>query len=231
MPALAHRVLLAVAFLALPRPGGAQEKLPLVEVPSVGTPDAALGFMISGDGNWVAADRSIAATLAGHGIPVVGLKARDYLSRKRTPEEVARDVEGVLRSYLQRWDRHEIVLIGYSRGAVMLPFVVNRLSPDLRERIRLVALLGPTDWASFEFHALDLVRDVHRASDLPLLPEVERLTWTNVLCIYGEDEKESLCRSAPEGLMKVVRRDGGHRIHDGRDVGSLVLEALHAAGS
>ena len=226
MPPLRTLLLPLLLLSQMPRSGLGQEKLPLVEVPAAGPVGPMFAFMISGDGNWTAATGDIAGTLAEHGIPVVGLKARDYLARKRTPDEVAGDVEGVLRSYLQRWGDCEIVLIGYSRGAVMMPFVANRLSPDLRDKIRMVALLGPTEYASFEFHMIDLVRDVRRTSDLPLLPEVERMVWTDVLCVYGDDEKDSLCESAPSGLMRVVRREGGHRIHDGASVGAIVLDAL-----
>ncbi len=221
---------LLLLTLAAGAPPGTPQSLPLVEVPSV-VDGPLLAFLISGDGNWAGADKDMAAELAAHGIPVVGLKARDYLtSRRATPAGTTADAEQVLRTYLERWDRREIVLVGYSRGAELMPFVANGLPGDLRDRVRLIALLGPTDHASFRFHTIDLVRDVHRATDLPVLPDVERLGWTQVLCVYGDDEKNSLCRLELPDFVRVVERDGGHRIKDGKEVAATILDALGVAG-
>jgi type IV secretory pathway VirJ component len=207
----------------------AAQGLPLVEVPS--TRDGPLlAFLISGDGNWAGADKDMAAELAARGISVVGLKARDYLkSRHATPEGTTADAAQVLRTYLERWNRSGIVLVGYSRGADLMPFVARGLPEDLRDRVRLVALLGPADHASFQFHAIDLLKDVHRATDLPVLPEVEGLGWTKVLCVYGDDEKNSLCRLDLPDFVQVVARDGGHRIKDGGPVVDAIVEALGVA--
>jgi len=203
--------------------------LPLVEVPSSGD-GPLLAFLISGDGNWAGADKRMATELVARDISVVGLKARDYLkSRHATPEGTAADAEQVLRTYLDRWNRSQIVLVGYSRGADLMPFVANGLPEDLRERVRLVALLGPADHASFQFHTMDLLRDVHRDTDLPVLPEVEGLGWTKVLCVYGDDEKDSLCRLGLPDFVRVVERDGGHRIKHGGLVADAIVEALGVA--
>jgi type IV secretory pathway VirJ component len=51
-----------------------------------------------------------------------------------------------------------------------------------------------------------------------------------MLCVYGKDEKESLCRSAPSGLMTVVERNGKHHF-DGNyaALGDMVYEAVTRA--
>ena len=223
----------AAAFLlgcaATSHPGhvSAQDHLPLVEVPAAGVDSMTLALLISGDGNWAAADRKMSAALAARGIAVVGLEARTYLTHRHPdPDIAARDVEGVLRAYLDRWHRSDIVLVGYSRGADMIPFVANRLPGDLRERIHKIVLIGPVENASFQFHYIDLVKNVHRPTDLPLLPEVERLDWADVLCIYGEDEHDTLCRAAPPGLMETDEHAGGHRIHDPEELASTVVDWL-----
>jgi type IV secretory pathway VirJ component len=200
--------------------------LPLVEVAPREPGGHILALVMSGDGGWASMIKGFSDDLSARGIAVIGLKSASYLSRPRTPEETARDMERVLRTYLDRWGRDEIVLAGYSRGADMAPFIANRLPADLKARIRLVAMFGPEVNASFEFHRIDLIRSVSRPTDIPTLPEVEKLKGVRMLCIYGQEEEKSLCPAAPEGLMRVVARPGGHRVHDARLLSGLVLEEL-----
>ncbi len=211
--------------------GAPPGELPLVDVPASGRvaapPGRPVAMFISGDGDWAGADRVVADSLAAAGIPVVGLRARTYLtSAPRDPEGLAADVTRVLREHLAGGDHERVILIGYSRGADLMPFAVTRLPTDLRERVELVALLGPTANASFTFHWVDLVRNVHRDSDRPVMPELEKMRDLRVVCVYGEDESQALCPHAPPGLMEAVERPGGHRIADPAGVARIILERV-----
>lgn len=219
-------VALTVSFQSLP--STPVRKLPLVEVPAASVPGRPLAFVFSGDGDWAAADKKIASVFARAGIPVVGLKARSYLrGAKRGPDGTAHDVAAILTEYLARWGRESVILVGYSRGADLMPFVVDRLPDRLRRRVRLVALLGPQPNASFTFHFIDLLKDERRSTDLPVLPEIERIEGIPIVCVYGEKESGSLCPKAPPGLMEVVRRPGGHGLGDeGTDVAIMLLRKL-----
>lgn len=219
-------VVVACDACASAAPGDALSALPLVEVPTPRPGGRVLGLAISGDGNWAHMIADLSRTLADSGIPIIGLEARSYLLNGRTPEETASDMERVLRAYLARWDRDEILIVGYSRGADLAPFVVARLPDDLKQRVRLVALLSPTTTTNFHFHWIDLVRSVHRATDIPLLPEMARMRDVRTLCVYGRDERESLCSEAPPGWMHIVVREGGHRTTDYRLLARLVLTEL-----
>ncbi len=171
--------------------------------------------------------KGVTRALGEHGMPVVALDARRYLSSPKTPEQTAADVARMLRWYLQAWRRDSVVLLGYSRGADLVPFVANRLPGDLAGRVRLVAMLAPSTTASFEFHLIDLIKDVRRPTDIPLRPEVERLTGTPVLCVYGEEDAHSLCPTLPPSVARVVSRRGGHHFDGDRDaLARLILDAL-----
>ncbi|MDB4948341.1 MAG: virulence factor family protein [Gemmatimonadetes bacterium] len=153
---------------------------------------------------------------------------RAYLSRRRTPDETAADVARIARHYMGAWRRGSLVLVGYSRGADTAPFAANRLPADLRARLSLVALLGPSTYANFEFHWADLVSSTPRPDDLPTAPELVRLRGTRVLCVYGTGEKDSLCRAADPAAVTLVSREGEHHF-DGnfRSLGDLILGALN----
>lgn len=201
--------------------------LPLTEVPAAGA-TRAVAVLLTGDGGWQAIDKGVAAALASHGVAVVGLNARSYLSgANRTPDDAARDVARVLRYYGARWGDGQLLLVGYSRGADMLPFVASRLPADLRARTGLVAMLGLARAASFEFHWTDMVRDTHRATDLPTAPELAKLRGLPLLCVYGADERDSGCRDADPSLVTRVERGGAHHFDgDYAALGDIILAHL-----
>ena len=198
--------------------------LPLHTVAAKTSPGVALAVMLTGDGGWARLDRRIADDLSAHGVGVVGLDSRAYLMQERTPDEAAADIARVIRRYSSQWSSPRVTLIGYSRGADIAPFIVNRLPPDLRRSISLVALLGPAERADFQFHWTDLLYETSKPSDRPILPELERLRGTPVLCVYGKDEKESLCRLADSSAVRVDRRPGRH--HFDGDYDAIATEIL-----
>ncbi len=202
--------------------------MPVTEVPA--DSGHRLAVFWSGDGGWAALASQISRELAAGGVAVVGVNSRVWLDAgTRSPDAVAHDTERLLRAYLARWSRTRIVLIGYSRGADFLPFVINRLPADLQERLDLVVLLGAASRASFEFHFLDLVRDTHRPTDIPTLPEVQRNTTARFLCVRGSRETDSLCPLMPAARTRVITREGDH--HFDRDYQAIARSILAALGS
>ncbi len=184
--------------------------LPLVEIPAREPATDLFAVMISGDGGWAGIDRDLGATLAAHGIPVAGLSSLEYFWNRRTPEEASKDLERILRHYFDKWEKSGVILIGYSLGADVLPFMADRLPPDLRAGVRLIALLGPSREVDFEFHLSDWLGNLVHRPELPVLPEIYKLKGSPVLCIYGDDEDDSLCRNLEPGSARVVAVKGGH---------------------
>jgi type IV secretory pathway VirJ component len=219
---------------AHPRHGGAVVNsadsvtdLPLVVVRASGAPSGTLAVMLTGDGGWAALDRTLADSIAAHGTPVVALDSRTYLSRQHDPDSAANDLARILRHYLPYSAASRVLLVGYSRGADVLPFMATRLPPDLLAKVRVVALLGPASNANFRFHLIDLISNRHRKDDLPTVPEIEKLRGRRILCFYGVKEKQSACPSLPPGLATSFEMPDGH--HFGKrygEIGARIVEAL-----
>ena len=205
----------------------AESPFPVVEVGA--DSGHTLALLLTGDGGWARGDRALAEALARGGVAVVGLDTRAYLrAAHRTPESASRDAAQILERYSALWHRDRLVLVGYSRGANIAPFLVSRWPAVLRQRLALLALVGLADRASFEFRWQDLLHEPRRASDLPTRPELERIRGTPTLCVYGTDEKGSLCPSLDQSLAHVSRIPGGHVLDasSGAMAGALVLRAL-----
>ncbi len=198
--------------------------LPVVERPATATPGEAqrdqFALLISGDGGWAGLDRSIAAAFAARGIPVVGLDSLRYFWSERTPEKTAGDVAAIIEHYQALWHRHGVQLVGYSFGADVLPFIVNRLPATLAAQVAGVTLIGPSQSATFEIHVSDWLPG-KAVPGAPLKPELERLTPAP-LCLHGGGESDSGCLLLPATQSAQV--GAGH--HLGGDADGIVERIL-----
>ncbi|WP_295549524.1 AcvB/VirJ family lysyl-phosphatidylglycerol hydrolase [uncultured Pseudacidovorax sp.] len=198
--------------------------LPVTEVPVQG-PGKRFAVLVSGDGGWASIDKRLAAALAKDGIPVAGLDSLRYFWTRRTPEGVAADLDRLIRYYAARWGRSEVLLLGYSQGADVLPFVYNRLPERTRASVKLLGLLGPGEKAAFEFHVSNWIG---KSGDQPIAPEAKRLPAGLTLCVYGTEEKaDSLCPRLDATQAKVLPMPGGH--HLGENYEDLAAKVLQAA--
>jgi type IV secretory pathway VirJ component len=186
--------------------------LPLVEVAASGPRSAAMAVLLTGDGGWGVTDRGIARSLAERGVPAVGLNSLRYFWHARTPETAASDLERILRHYRDAWNRDQFILIGYSLGADVLPFMASRLPAELLDRVRALVLIGPSHDVDFKFHIGDWLGEFHRKDDRPVLPEVQKLRGRTILCFHGNGEKNSLCSDLEHSLARVYVYPGGHRV-------------------
>ena len=166
--------------------------LPVNEVPATaGSNSEELAVLLTGDGGWAGLDQELAARLAADGVPTVGLNSLKYFWTERTPEETAKDVARVISHYLAAWNKQRVLLVGYSFGADVLPFVVNRLPPELRARVATISLVGVDSNASFEIKIAGWVGNDDGGP--PTRPEIAAIATVPVLCIYGEGESDSIC--------------------------------------
>jgi type IV secretory pathway VirJ component len=219
-----------------PPPAGLSD-LPIVEIPAppvAAQPGAALAdaartdsfaIIMSGDGGWAGLDQDVAAALSAKGIPVVGLDSLRYFWTARTPEGLAADTDRMIRYYLAHFGKQRVLLIGYSQGADVLPFAVNRLPAAARAHVALAAVMGMSDHALFEFHLSSWISD--SKSGPATLPEITRISGVPVLCIYGADESDSLCPQLDPKKFIIVRLKGGH--HFDGDYANLARQILAAA--
>jgi type IV secretory pathway VirJ component len=208
-------------------PPAALGDLPVVEVaaqPGIASSDA-FAILMTGDGGWAGLDQDIAAALTAKGIPVVGLDSLRYYWTARTPEGLAADTDRMIRYYLAHFNKKRVLLIGYSQGADVLPFAVNRLPTATRAQVALTAIMGMSEHALFEFHVSSWISDDNSGPET--LPEVNRITGMPVLCIFGEDEHDSLCPELDPKRFRIEKVKGGH--HFDGDYAGLAEKILAAA--
>ena len=214
---------LAVAHSAtLPAPPASLGSLPIVEVSPSHQQGSTFAVLLSGDGGWAGLDRDVAGALSRKGVPVVGFDSLRYFWTSRTPDGLATDLDKLIRYYAAHWSKQKVLLIGYSQGADVLPFAVNRLPATTRTLLHGTVLMGLGEKASFEFQLGNWI-----GSDdggLPVEPEMRRLSSTDTLCLYGKDESDSLCPQVQRGRIKAQALPGGHHFDGAYDkLAQLIL--------
>ena len=218
---LAHTLL--VGAVSTPADSGGVPGLPVVEVRARAGRDSTLAVLLSGDGGWAAGDRTIAAAFAGAGVPVVGLDVPSYLAVARTPAGASADLQRLLEHYLGSWHKRRVILIGYSHGANIAPFMVSRLPDSLRQRIDLLAMVGLEDHASFDFSLADVVADVRHEGDLPFCRRWRSCAdFRCCACGARTTATRSVARSRRRRRVETIRAATGSQ---GRraELGTLIL--------
>jgi type IV secretory pathway VirJ component len=206
---------------------GALADLPLIEVKPVDPAGNALAIVISGDGGWGITDRGIANALAQKGILAVGWNSLHYFWNAKTPEKAAQDLERVLRGYLAARRLENAVIVGYSLGADVAPFMISRLPGELQSKIRAVVLLGPSPMVDFEFHLTDWLMSRQRSTSLPVRPEIAKLDKMRIFCIYGKGDSDAICGSMNLSNVTSIEIAGGHRIgREYQPVVDVILKAI-----
>jgi type IV secretory pathway VirJ component len=204
------------------------EDLPLVELP-VDTAGSVMAVIYSGDGGWRDIDKDIAGYLQSKGVPVVGVDSLRYFWAEKKPDQTAKDLDRILEHYRAAWHRPDVLLIGYSFGADVLPFAYNRLPPAAKAAVRRLVLLGPSLSADFEIHVTGWLGLDSGPEAPPLAPELKRLDPGLVECVYGREEEDSGCTLPELAGATLVKTEGGH--HFDGDYVTLAQDILAGAAA
>jgi len=186
--------------------------LPLVEVAPEGQQQDVVAILLTGDGGWAGLDRDIAGALSARGISVVGWNSLQYYWKARTPEEAALDLDKIIAHYSTAWKKKTVICIGYSFGADVLPFLINRLSQESGNKVKLVAYLGLSPSADFEFHVSDWIGGGDSKTSRPVLPEIGKIKGKPMLYFYGSDEKNSIADKLNPAAITCIPLAGGHHL-------------------
>jgi len=179
-------------------------------------------FYISGDGGFNRFSTSFMQSLNKEGYAVIGLNAKDYFWNKRKPQEAASAIEDAINGSNKEWKKKNIVLIGYSFGADVGPFILNHFSAALSSKVSRLILLSPSSKTDFEIHVLQMFGwGKNQGESVPA--EVNKISKP-VMIIVGDDEDEFPFNELTIKNKQVIKMPGGHH-YDG-DVGALCKQIV-----
>lgn len=189
-------------------------KLPVNMVP-VAAHDTSkpMVLYITGDGGWNKFSRNLAIALAGNGYPVASLNANEYFWKKKTPAQTAADITLLIKTCQLNWNRKKIILLGYSFGADVMPFVYNLLPADLNTQVTNICLLSVSTHTDFEIHLMAMLGAGFNKGE-SVVAEINKINNKPVTLIFGEGEN-----SFPLNQLKIknytqITLDGGHHYNE-----------------
>jgi type IV secretory pathway VirJ component len=186
-----------------------ESNMPLTFIPASGNENLPLAFFISGDGGWSGFDQSVCENLSEKGMPVIGLDAQKYFWKEKQPQETSDDVASAVDYYLKQLNKNSVVIIGYSFGACVAPFIANNFPLPLRDCIKGVYCFSPDLTGDFEIHVADMIhfktKDKYNVNE-----EMEKIKSLNPVCIFGIEEDKELRNCFSESGIKVETLPGNH---------------------
>lgn len=218
---VSRNVLTASATTGLPL------DLPIVPIEAAPTRNT-IAIIYSGDGGWRDIDQKLGAYLQEEGIPVVGVDALRYFWNEKTPQQTAVDLSRIIATYRERWKVENVVLIGYSFGANILPATYRLLPQADRDAVRLVSLLALSHQADFEIAVTGWLGYAGAGKHGDPVEDLSAMEPIKIQCIYGVEEEDTACPDVAEIPGADVRsRSGGHHFDgDYRALNRLIVDRL-----
>ena len=182
-------------------------------------------FYISGDGGMNSFSNNLCKTLNGKGYDVFALNAKSYFWNRKTPEQTAKDINNYLIRKIAGRKNPHVVLIGYSFGADVLPFVVDRLSKNISDSILVSFLMASSGSTDFEIHWSDIFGGNSKRS-MDVVSEINKLSGKNIVIINGSDEEDLALNKISLKYTHEVLPGGHHFDGDTEEIARVILKHI-----
>jgi type IV secretory pathway VirJ component len=141
-------------------------------------------FYISGDGGFNKFSTSLCEALNKDDFDVIALNSKIYFDDKKTPEQTTLDITNFLSKKLAGRQNQQVIFIGYSFGADVLPFVLNRLPKNFQYDVKTSFILASSGSTDFEIHWSDLFGGNSKRS-MDVVTEINKLQNKKIVIIDG----------------------------------------------
>lgn len=189
------------------------KELPLTILPVSWNNGLPMVFFISGDGGWIKTDMGISKLLNEHGMPVVGLDALKYFWREKTPDVSADEFSKIIEHYMRLWNRNSFILVGYSFGASVVPFIATRLNDQLMASLKGVYCFSPEEKGDFKIRLSDFLYRKY-GGKYKVLPELTKITSVKPICAFGKGEDKNIRRNFLSSGLRIEILPGKHNYDD-----------------
>src|SRR5208283_1674947 len=209
-------------ILQAQKPEPYNSDMPLTLHPTLTKKNLPLAFFISGDGGWTNFDQAVCENLSEKGMPVIGLDAQKYFWNEKQPKETADDIAKAINHYLEQWNKTSFVLVGYSFGASVAPFIANCFSPEMKETLKGVYCLSPDETGDFEIHISDML-NFNNTEKYDVIREIKMISSLKPVCVFGSEEDSEVRKHFSLTGVKVETIPGSHHYDNNYDALAMII--------
>jgi type IV secretory pathway VirJ component len=205
-------------------------RLPVtVKVPSVVVAERPIVFFITGDGGMKKFSVDMVNIFAGKGYPVIGLNTLKYFWNKKTPQQAAADVTALLQYYSSQWNNHAFILVGYSMGADVLPFIYQHLPAAFQSQTQHLVFMSPSASTDMVVHISDMLGKTSTPGSMSVTGAMNGITGKPLLLVFGQDEKDFDIKALTiRNYHQIILPGGHHYNEDALGVVQQILTHLYA---
>lgn len=189
-------------------------KLPVtVKAPAAGNHNPVVVFL-SGDGGMKKFAVDMVNSFSAKGYPVIGLNSLKYFWSKKTPQQAGADVAALMEYYGKQWNNHTFLLVGYSMGADVLPFIYQHLGATLQGQTASLVFMSPSASTDMVVHISDMLGKSSTKGELNVPQGMNTITNKPLLLIFGKDENDFDLHALTVTNYKSLVLPGGHHYND-----------------
>jgi len=180
---------------------------------------------ITGDGGWNKFSKNLCESFTLKGFPVVALNSAKYFWEKKSASQTSTDVTEIIRHFQKLWNKKNIILVGYSFGADVAPFVYNLFNKEVASNIVNINLLSPSAKTDFEIHVMVMLGGSGGGESVT--NAINKINNKQLLLIFGEDESDFPIEELKIKNYTRIKLTGGHHYDgDEQTVCNTILKYL-----
>ena len=175
-----------------------------------------LVFYISGDGGFTDFSSSLCNLINKSGYSITFFNSYTYFWNKKTPAQTANDIAAYVEKQCSKRKNQQFILIGYSFGAEIAPFVINNLPDTVKKKLVSTVLLSPSSSTDFEVHVWDMMGGKKKRS-MDVVAEINKMGQQKTTTIFGNKENDFPVSQVKLKNYKNENLPGGHRFEGNTD--------------
>jgi len=203
--------------------GYSQNSLPLQYTGHSNTTKPLIVYL-SGDGGMNSFTTSLIQSLNKKGYAILALDSKSYFWKKKDPQEFASAMSQSISNYLKAEKRSSFVLLGYSFGADVSPFLVTRLPQTLHPKCKGLVLLSVSAHTEFEVKVLDMLGWGSK-KDENVIAELNKVSLP-VTMFFGKDETDFPANKVTIRKQVIIMEGGHHYDNDTDDLSNRIITKI-----
>lgn len=202
------------------------QELPIT-VWNASSQDKPLIFYISGDGGINRFSSDLCKTINSNGFDVYALNARSYFYSRKTPQQAAAAIDAYLSAKLNGRPNQQIVLVGYSFGADVMPFILNLLPKELHDKVLVTFIMASSGSTDFEIHWSDILGGNSKRS-MDVVSEINKIAEERLVIISASDDRNlDISRITLSKYTREVLPGGHHFDGDTDEITRVILNHIY----